>query len=124
MRILLIDDDVTVVENLELYLRHDYFHAVESLTYVRDQEALTEVLRRFEPNGFVLDYGMERPGTEIYGWVRAWKPTVPIVFYTNYARSQERANMLRVGAKEGHILEKREVGLDIEAILDALKSQA
>jgi DNA-binding response OmpR family regulator len=122
MRILLIDDDMTVVENLTLFLRND-FHAVESLTYAKDREALRLKLEQFSPDGVILDYGMEILGTEIFVWIREWKNAVSIVFYTNYARSQEKELMLKAGAKESHIIEKREVGLDIEAILDALRNR-
>jgi DNA-binding response OmpR family regulator len=121
MRILVIDDDVTVAEDLTHFLRND-FHAVESLTYV-ERESLLETLGEFDPDGIILDYGMERLGTEIYAWIRDWKEVASIVFYTNYARSQERAHMLKAGAREGQIIEKREVGLDLDAILDALKNR-
>ena len=61
MRILLIDDDMSVVENLTLFLRND-FHAVESLTYAKDRETLRLKLEQFSPDGVVLDYGMETEG--------------------------------------------------------------
>jgi DNA-binding response OmpR family regulator len=122
MRILVIDDDVAVVENLTLFLRNE-FHAVDSLTYIKDRATLQGKLEQFGPDGIVLDYGMEILGTEIYVWIRGWSGAAPIVFYTNYARSQERARMLEVGAIESEIIEKREVGLDMDLILMALKGR-
>ena len=122
MRILVIDDDVAVVENLTLFLRNE-FHAVDSLTYIRDRETLQGKLEHFGPDGIILDYGMETLGTEIYVWIRGWSVAAPIVFYTNYARSQERGRMLEVGAIESEIIEKREVGLDMDLILKALKGR-
>lgn len=122
MRILLIDDDVSVIENLTLFLRNE-FHAVDSLTYVKDRATLQGKLKQFGPDGIVLDYGMETLGTEIYVWIRDWNGAAPIVFYTNYARSQERGRMLDVGAIDSEIIEKREVGLDLDLILAALKGR-
>jgi len=122
MRILLIDDDASVLENLALYLGET--RKVETLTHVANQEALQEVLARFEPDEVLLDYGMERLGTELYSWIRAERPAVAIVFYTKYAHGQERAKMRRVGARDREIIDKQEVGQDLEAILTALHQAA
>lgn len=121
MRILLIDDDVTVTDNLKIFLEHS-FHTVESLTWIDGREMLQGFLDNFLPHGVILDYGMNPPGTEIYRWIREWREGVPIAFYTSYAQSPEYLRAMReAGARLDQIIEKSEVGLDISALLRALE---
>jgi len=121
VRIFLIDDDMTVVQNLTLFLQAD-FHAVSWLTFVPDRCLLIEAMEDFEPDGVVLDYGMERTGTEICDWIHGWKPEMPIVFYTSYAGSaHEREQMLRK-VSEDCIIAKRETGADVDTILATVRS--
>ena len=125
MRVLLIDDDVSVVENLALYLSRS-FHTVELRSWIEGRTALIEILKNFQPQGVILDFGMSPSGTDIYDWIKSWtkevtQPLVPIVFYTSYANSPEyRRDMTAVGAREDQIIEKREVGLDVPVLLRAL----
>lgn len=126
MRVLLIDDDVSVVENLKLYLSHD-FHTVEFRSWIGGQSDLVGILEIFRPQAVILDFGMSPSGTEIYAWIKEWieqgsLPPLPIVFYTSYANSPEyKSEMTTVGAREDQIIEKREVGLDIPVLLRALR---
>jgi len=121
MRILLIDDDVTVTDNLRIFLEHG-FHTVESLTWIDGPEVLRDFLDDFRPQGVILDYGMSPSGTEIYRWIREWKE-IPIAFYTSYAKSQEHMRAMReAGARLHQIIEKSEVGLDISTLLRALEA--
>jgi two-component SAPR family response regulator len=125
VRVLLIDDDFSVVENLDLYLSR-LFHTVEFRSWIEGQEELDSLLESFRPQGVILDFGMSPLGTEIYDWIKQWtllkkEVLVPIVFYTSYANSPEyRKDMMDVGAREDQIIEKREVGLDISVLLRAL----
>ena len=120
MRILLIDDDVTVTDNLKLFLEHSY-HTVEALTGIDGREMLEDLLDSFLPQGVILDYGMSPSGVEIYRWIRQWKE-IPVAFYTSYARSQVHLReMIEAGARIDQIIEKSEVGLDISALLKALE---
>ena len=120
MRILLIDDDVTVTDNLKIFLERSV-HTVESLTWVEGQNMLKEFLDSFRPQGVILDYGMSPLGTVIYRWVREWHDGVPIAFYTSYAQSPEYSKQMReAGARSNQIIEKSEVGLDIAPLLRAL----
>lgn len=120
MRILLIDDDVTVTENLKIFLERS-FHTVESLTWVESQQMLSEFLAGFRPQGVILDYGMNPSGTVIYRWIREWHEVIPIAFYTSYAQSPEYLKEMReTGARPNQIIEKSEVGMDIAPLLRAL----
>lgn len=119
MRIILIDDDFGVTENLGLYLNRS-FHTVQALSWVEDAGSLRQILDDFQPEGVILDYGMTPIGTDIYRWIKEWR-TVPIVFYTSYATSSEYLHdMTAAGARDDEIIEKREVGLDIPVLLRAL----
>lgn len=122
MRILLIDDDPVVTENLAIYLE-DEFHTIEKLHFVRLPEDLEKVLDSFQPEGIVLDFEIPPTGgQEIYGWIRGWSDEVRIVFYTRYAQSPDRrAKMLAVGATEQEIYLKREVGQDARELLSYLR---
>ena len=125
MRVLLIDDDFGVGENLELYLSR-LFHTVEFRSWIEGQEEIVALMEEFRPQGVILDFGMSPSGTEIYTWITHWaqqkeQPLVPIVFYTSYANSPEyRKEMIEVGAREDQIIEKKEIGLDAPVILRAL----
>lgn len=129
MRVLLIDDDFSVVENLELYLSRS-FHTVELRTWIDGQDDLVALLKEFRPQGVILDFGMSPSGTEIYAWIKQWMeeqmdyPLVPIVFYTSYANSPEyRKDMMDAGARKDQIIEKREIGLDVPVLLKALGAE-
>jgi two-component SAPR family response regulator len=121
----LIDDDVSVVENLALYLSHA-FHTVEYRSWIDGQSELIGILEEFRPQAVILDFGMSPSGTEIYTWIKSWlehggQPRLPIVFYTSYASSPEyKIEMTTVGAREDQIIVKREVGLDVPVLLRAL----
>jgi DNA-binding response OmpR family regulator len=125
VRVLLIDDDFSVVENLELYLSRS-FHTVESISWIEGQDDLIALLEEFRPQAVILDFGMSPSGTEIYEWIKQWTQRkkgvlVPIVFYTSYANSPEyRKDMMDAGAREDQIIEKREVGLDVPILLRTL----
>jgi DNA-binding response OmpR family regulator len=125
VRVLLIDDDFSVVENLALYLSRS-FHTVEFRSWIEGQEELVALMEDFRPQGVILDFGMSPSGTEIYDWIKHWarqkeQALVPIVFYTSYANSPEyRKDMMDAGAREDQILEKREIGLDVPVLLRAL----
>lgn len=125
MRVLLIDDDFSVGENLDLYLSRS-FHTVEFRNWIEGQDDLVALLKEFRPQAVILDFGMNPSGTDIYAWIKHWVQQMelslmPIVFYTSYANSPEyRKDMMDAGAREDQIIEKGEVGLDVPVLLRAL----
>jgi DNA-binding response OmpR family regulator len=122
MRILLIDDETDVTDRLVLYLEN-YGCTVERLHFVESQEHLNQILKDFQPEGVVLDYGMSPPGDQVYPWISSWSQRVKIVFYSNYSRSpNERRQMLKAGVAENRIVAKSEAGDDVEIILRILRS--
>ncbi|HVT18791.1 MAG TPA: response regulator [Thermoanaerobaculia bacterium] len=122
MRILIIDDEFSVTENLELYLVRE-FHTVEAWSFVHSAEHLRERLDSFQPQAVILDFGMEPSGVEIYKWVKDWQPSTPVVFYTSYGATPEfRLQMKQAGAQDYEIIPKREVGSDVKQLLDVLWS--
>lgn len=121
MRILLIDDEPGVTENIALYLE-DGFHQVEALNYVDNEKHLQEMLKEFDPEGVILDYDMVPRGFGLYEWIRRWNDAVPIVFYTKYARSPwHHEKMIETGARSDQIIQKVEAAADVPRILRALK---
>lgn len=119
MRILLIDDDYSIIENLTLFLEQA-FYAVESRTWVGSKEDLKVFLEEFQPHGVILDFGMDPPGIEICEWVREWNQNMPIVFYTSYGQNDDYRDQMQVHVQDNQIILKREVGKDIESLLRAL----
>jgi DNA-binding response OmpR family regulator len=124
MRILLIDDEISFIDNLILYLEGDG-HAVDSLSWVRTEEDLRGHLARFQPEGVILDFGMVPQGDVLYEWIYSWSP-VPIVFYTSYARNPDKKQLMEAAGRRLHprsvpIVLKQEVGSDVETLLRALQ---
>ncbi len=121
MRILLIDDEPAVTERLALYLE-DESHHVKILSYVPSQNTIQDILKDFSPDGISLDLDMAPRGDRIYGWIRKCDASVPIIFYTKYARSVvHRERMFSAGALERHILPKVEARDDVERLLRAFR---
>ncbi|MEM7582884.1 MAG: response regulator [Acidobacteriota bacterium] len=124
MRILLIDDDPGITENLALYLE-DGFHTVETLNYLSSLDDLGGTLQDFRPEGVVLDFDMAPSGPEIYRWIRKWREDVPIVFYTQYAEKPSvRKEMLDLGIAEDGILTKRDAAWDVPDLVRNLRRNA
>ena len=125
MRILLIDDEINFIDNLLLYLE-DRGHTVDFLTWVKDNDHLREHLDRVQPDGVILDFGMEPQGDQLYRWIHIWNQTTRIVFYTSYARSPEKLQLMEAVGQELHtevrIVHKQEVGSDVHTLLHALRS--
>ena len=120
MRILIVDDEPVVTDDLSLYLERKA-HQVEVLNYVQGKEHLQRVVDRFNPEGVILDYDMVPRGFTLYAWIRERRVSVSIVFYTKYAEAPwHRAKMLEVGAMGEHIVEKSEIGNDLSPLLRAL----
>jgi DNA-binding response OmpR family regulator len=120
VHILLIDDEVHHTGNLVLYLRSRSHTCVE-LRQTSTEEHLHAYLKDNQPDCVVLDFGMTPSGDTVYKWIKNWRPTTKIIFYTNYAESaNERRLMLKAGAAEDEIIEKREVGSDVTKILQVL----
>lgn len=120
MRILLIDDEPGVLENLVLYLE-DAYHVVETLGWAEEERKLLEVLERFGPEGVILDFEMEPGGPEVFRWLTGWSSSIPIAFYTKYAKTQEkRSTMIALGVPESRIIQKQEIGRDVGLLLRAL----
>lgn len=122
MRILLIDDEPGVTENLVEYLEDDLHH-VEVLNYLGDEEHLRQTLQEFRPEGVILDYDMAPSGAVVYEWIKRWEPSTPVIFYTKYATSpHQRTRMIEAGASESRILPKVEAADDVQRLIRALES--
>lgn len=126
MRILLIDDEPGVTENLVEYLEED--HQVEVMNHVVDEKHLQQSLEEFRPEAAILDYDMVPNGFALYGWIAAWRAREPqrssiqIVFYTKYAGSPwHREKMLEAGAQENQIVPKVEAADDVARLLRVLR---
>ncbi|MEM7582493.1 MAG: response regulator [Acidobacteriota bacterium] len=121
MRILLIDDEPGVTDNLELYMRDDA-HTIEVLNSIASRQELVRLLKEFQPEGVTLDFEMDPSGEAVYDWIRAWSRAVPIVFYTKYAGSPIHKNrMLEIGAAADQIVAKGEAARDVTLLLQALR---
>jgi CheY-like chemotaxis protein len=125
MRILLMDDEISFIDNLLLYLE-DRGHTVDFLTWVKDENHLREHLERVQPDGVILDFGMEPQGDQLYRWIHRWNPATRIVFYTSYARSPEKRRIMEEAGRDLHseavqIVHKQEVGSDVSTLLHALR---
>ena len=123
MRILLIDDDPAVTDILFEYLERQYLTPF-SLNFFRSREDFDKQVQDFAPEGVILDFEMPgHDGCEVYTWIKAWNASVPIVFYTQYARSAEKTRRMReAGAKPGEIVQKQEVGSDMKSLLNILQA--
>lgn len=120
MHILVIDDEETIVDGLMLTLRRQH-HTTTILRDVDEQPAFVARLEKIQPDGVILDFGMEREGDKVYGWIKAWRRSVKVVFYTCYANTEGlRQKMLAAGASEREIVRKTEVGNDIRELLMVL----
>ena len=125
MRILLIDDEIGFIDNLVFYLE-DRGHTVEFLTWVENESHLREHLVRVQPDGVILDFGMEPQGDHLYRWIYSWNQATRIVFYTSYASSPDKRELMeRVSQDlktEVRIVHKQEVGSDVHSLLRHLRS--
>ncbi|MEM7582882.1 MAG: hypothetical protein AAF560_05835 [Acidobacteriota bacterium] len=121
MRILLIDDEPTVTEDLNFYLAVDA-HTTENLNFVGSRDELIALLEDFKPEGVTLDFDMKPSGETLYGWIRSWSQKVVIIFYTKYAKSPLHQSQMRdVGALPEHIVAKGEAAIDAPKLLKALR---
>lgn len=122
MRILLIDDELGVTENLELYLERN--HTVQAMHDFETRAEVESRLNRFNPDGVILDFempGLAYNGDTLFAWIRDWNEDVRIVFYTRYAQvAALRREMLNAGAQESEVIFKNEVANDIALLLRAL----
>ena len=120
MHILLIDDEIHVIENLNLYLTSRN-HTCTELTRTSTIQHLHHYLTQNQPECVILDFGMIPGGDVIYGWIKSWRSSTRVIFYTNYSDSTaEHARMLNAGASSDEIIAKREVGSDVDRILRVL----
>ncbi len=122
MRILLIDDEPGVTENLVEYIE-DGSHRTEVLNWMdREGDRLREMLEEFRPEGAVLDFDMVPSGVTVYGWIKDWSKAISVVFYTKYAGSpHHQVRMIDAGANPSEIVRKTEVGDDVPRLLNALR---
>jgi DNA-binding NarL/FixJ family response regulator len=121
MRILLIDDEATTLERLRYYLT-ELGHVVEEIGFVRDESGLQEAIRQYHPDGVILDYEMDPNGVKIYQWIKKWRESTKIVFYTKYGRSPDKVlRMLEVCGLRSRIVVKEETADDIERLMHGLR---
>ena len=123
MRILIVDDEEIVIENLTCFL-NARGHTVSGMTWI-DVNQLQRQLDELEPWGVILDFEMATPGDVVFRRLREWRAHLPIVFYTKYALSPDRRIIMEgLGAKDNHIIPKKEIGFaEVDCILAGLESQ-
>ena len=120
MRILILDDEPAVAENIRFYLE-ECGHTVRGESYVPNRSALESVLRIFRPHGAIVDFEMHPRGDKLAGWLYELQPLVPVVFYTKHAHSaQHRSQMDDATGGRGRIVQKVSVRRDVPLLLDAL----
>lgn len=122
MRILIIDDDIKVIQNLEIYFQRAH-HTLEWRTFVENEDSLRKTLEAFEPTGVVVDYEMpNHKGAEVYRWIRNWDDTVPIVFYSRYGEDPDiTLRMREAGASGRFTMMKSNAGRDAGRLLMLLE---
>ena len=96
-RILLVDDETAITDNLAPFLRRSGF----SVDVAADGAAALEALALGEPDLMVVDVLMPGvDGREVLRRVRAQRSAVPIILLTQVGESSERAMALEEGADD------------------------
>ena len=92
--------------------------------YFRLNESAIVESEEVQP-GVILDFEMATPGDVVFRRLREWRAHLPIVFYTKYALSPDRRIIMEgLGAKDNHIIPKKEIGFaEVDCILAGLESQ-
>jgi len=91
-RLLIIDDEPSIVDGITALLEQDGF-AIDSIS---NGEEVAQALDRFHPEVVLLDYSLPgMDGSEVYARIREISPALPIIFATGHGDRrivQERLN--------------------------------
>jgi PAS domain S-box-containing protein len=80
-RLLIIEDEASIIEGLAAVLEHD---GIEVEGIGSGVEA-AEAIGRFDPELILLDYGLpDMDGSEVYALIRQLDPSIPIIFATGH----------------------------------------
>jgi two-component system, OmpR family, response regulator AdeR len=114
-KVLIVEDDHTIAESVELFLRKEAFKTERA----KDGKRALELWRSFNPDLILLDIGLpELDGFEVLKTVRA-QDSVPVIFLT--ARSEEIDELLGMGLGADDYLTKpfslRKLLVHIKAVL-------
>ena len=91
MKILIVEDDVTIADTLELFLRKEHYQTEKA----KDGLQALEFWQRFKPDLILLDIGLpELDGLEVLKQIRA-KDNTPVIYLT--ARTEEVDELLGLG---------------------------
>ena len=96
VRILVVDDEETIVEFLEMGLRYEGYE----VHVARDGDAALQMAKRLRPDLVILDWMLpERDGLEVCRWLRA-QGDVPIIMLTARGELDDRVEGLDSGADD------------------------
>ena len=96
VRILVVDDEETIVEFLEMGLRYEGYE----VHVARDGDAALQMAKRLRPDLVILDWMLpERDGLEVCRWLRA-QGDVPIIMLTAREELDDRVEGLDSGADD------------------------
>ena len=115
-RVLVVDDDPTVVEVVLEYLRRDGFEAA----YASDGLAALAVAAAAPPDLVVLDLMLPGiDGLEVCRRLRAQRPDLPVVMLTARGEEEDRIAGLEVGADDYVVkpFSPRELALRVRSVL-------
>ena len=97
MKILVVEDDLSIAEQISLALSAEHFVVETSHT---GQDAL-KLERYFEPDLIILDLGLpDIDGTDVLARLRADKNTVPVLVLTARADISSKVEVLDLGADD------------------------
>jgi len=95
-KVLLVEDDASVVASLRLFLKSDY--EVHSASTVREGVHLFESL---QPSLVILDLRLaDGDGLDVLREIRRVNPTAPVIVLTGYASMKTAEESLRLGASD------------------------
>lgn len=97
MKILIVEDDLSIAEQISLALSAEHFVIEVSNTGI---DAI-KLERYFEPDLVILDLGLpDIDGTEVLAKLRAAKKTVPVLVLTARADIESKVSALDLGADD------------------------
>lgn len=96
VRILVVDDEETIVEFLDMGLRYEGYE----VHVARDGEAALKIAKQLRPDLVILDWMLpERDGLEVCRWLRS-QSDVPILMLTARGDLDDRVSGLDAGADD------------------------
>jgi len=117
--LILIDDEPAVCEAVKLALDRIRGFSLQVLPLVSSREGLLRSLSHLsDVDGAIVDFEVPPGGIKVYGWLKAWRSNLPVVFYTRHADRPEALNrLLALGIDYRDIFSKQNTGRDIHSIV-------